>query len=103
MVQIKRFTLNESVDNIIEHYFVNQHMEVKGLVRKQGDGKEVIVNETGVIKKIQDWDDGNDIAYEVEFPIELEHSSPYGSKWKTKVNSFLVFHKMDKDKIVKVF
>lgn len=103
-MKIKRFNnLNESINNIIEHYFINQHIEVKDLIRKQSDGKEIIINEIGIIKKIQDWDNGVDIAYEVEFPIELEHSSPYGEKWKTKINRFTIFHKKDNDKIVKIF
>ena len=102
--RIRKF--NEGIDgpskNIIEHYFVGQQMEVEGIKRKQGDGKEIIINETGTIESIRRWPDG-DVAYEVEFLISLEHSSPYGKKWTTDKNSFNVFHKKDADKIVRVF
>lgn len=85
---------------IIKHFFVGQNMEVKDVVRKLGDGKDVVINDVGVIHGIRAV--GDDIAYVVEFDIELEHTSPYGSKWKSKKNSFIIFHNIDKDKIVNV-
>jgi hypothetical protein len=100
MKHIRKF--NENIDNnVIEHYFVRQNIEVKDIVRKQGDGKEVTINGVGVIKSIRDF--GDDIGYEVEFDISLQHSSPYGSKWKTNKNSFNIFHNKDKNNIVNVF
>lgn len=104
-MKIKRF--NESVENItlkaepvIEHYFLRQQMEIKGLTRKIGDGTVFIINNIGIIKNIRDF--GDDIGYEVEFPIETEHSGTYGSKWTNKTTSWTVFHIKDKDKIVSV-
>jgi hypothetical protein len=99
MNYIKKF--NESIDNTIKHYFVRQNMEVKDVVRKQGNGKEIVINGVGVIKSIRDF--GDDIAYEVEFEIPLENSSPYGSKWETDKNSFNIFHEEDKNNIINVF
>jgi hypothetical protein len=99
MERIRKF--NEALDNVIEHYFVRQNMEIKDLIRKQDDGKEIIINGVGVIKSINDF--GDDIAYEVEFDISLDHHSPYGQKWTTDKNSFYVFHNKNKENIVRVF
>lgn len=99
MKHVSKF--NKNNNNIIEHYFVRQNIEVKDIVRKQGDGKEVVINGVGVIKSIRDF--GDDIVYEVEFNITLQHSSPYGSKWKTDKNSFNIFHIKDRNNIINVF
>ena len=37
-------------DNVIKHYFVRQNIEVKDIVRKQGDGKEITINGVGIIE-----------------------------------------------------
>jgi len=110
MTHIKKF---ESIFNdksevksksVIKHYFVREQMEVKDLVRKQGDGKSITINNIGTILEIKDWDDSNDIAYLVEFPIELEHGSPFSKeKYKTSINQFYVFHNKDAKNIVRVF
>jgi len=99
MNHIRKF--NENVDNVIQHYFIRQSIEVKDIIRKEGDGKEITINGVGIIKSIRDF--GDDIGYEVEFDIELQHSSPYGSKWKTDKNSFNIFHIKDRNNIVNVF
>ena len=95
--------LREDLKSLEEnrHYFVRQNMEVKDIIRKQGDGKEIVINGVGIIKSISAF--GDDIGYEVEFDITIQHSSPYGSKWKTDKNSFNIFHNEDKDNIINVF
>ena len=109
-MKIKKF--NEGVNDkdnvfydhgveVIEHYFVRQHMIVEGIVRKQGDGKEIPIDGEGIIREVKDWKD--DIAYVVEFPITLQHQSPYGKKWKTDNNTFYIFHKGDARYIKKVY
>lgn len=85
---------------MIKHYFVRQIIEVKNIIRTQGDGKETTINGVGVIKSIKDFKD--DIGYEVEFNIELQHSSSR-STWKTNKNSFYIFHIKDRDNIINVF
>lgn len=104
-MKIKRFDqINEGIENkVIEHYFVRQHMEVKGIKRQQGDGKELIINSIGVIKEVKDFNEGKDIAYAVEFPIEMENRSTYGKKWKTSKNTFYILHYEDGDKIIRIF
>ena len=78
-------------------------MEVKGVKRKQGDGEEISVDGIGIIKEVKDLN-GEDIAYTVEFPIELVNSSPFSKKkWKTSNNSFWILHEQDADKIIRVF
>ncbi len=106
MKHIKRF--NENRDNstndvsIIEHYLLRQKIEVKDIIRKQGDGKEIPINGIGIIRSIKDF--GDDISYEVEFDIEVEHGSPFSSKrWVENKNRFIIFHNGDKDNIVRVF
>ena len=103
MEKIKKF--NESIEDnypVIKHYFVRQNMEVKGLDRKHGDGKKVVINSTGVITEIVAWEDG-DIGYTVKFPIKTTHKSTYGEKWTEPDVEYVVFHNEDKDKIVRVF
>jgi hypothetical protein len=104
-MKIKRFNqINENNNdkNVIKHYFVRQKMEVKDIIRKQGDGKEVIINSIGTIKGIKDF--GDDIAYEVEFPITIEHGSAFSDKkWSTDTNIFNIFHGKESKNIVRVF
>ena len=69
-------------------------------MRKQGNGDDIEINGVGVIKEIRDF--GDDIAYIVEFDIDMTHRSPYGSEWQTSKNTFNVFHLKDKENIVNV-
>ena len=94
----------ESINNVIEHYFVRQHMEIKDINRKQGDGKIIPINGVGIIKEVKDWNNGEDIAYLVEFEIDLENSTPWSKKsWTTHLNTFYIFHNEDNKNIVRVF
>lgn len=76
-----------------KHYFINDTIVVSNLIRKQGDGEEIIINGKGVIKQIRQQ--GNDIAYDVEFDITMTHRSPYGKAWTTDKNTFTLLHKRD--------
>lgn len=101
-MQFLRKSLINKINRLsVKHYFVGDKIEVKNILRKQGNGKDVVINGVGIIKTISKHND--DIAYDVEFDIELEHSSPYGKKWTTNKNSFYIFHNEDKNNIINVF
>lgn len=100
MKHLRKFESNDN--NNVNHYQLRQKMEVKGLPRKQGDSKEIIINNIGTIKEIIDRDD--DIAYNVEFPVSVEYGSPWSKeKWTEDKSIWTILHNGDSEYIVKVF
>lgn len=87
---------------MIQHYFIDQCIEVKGLKRKLGNGAQIVISEIGIIRSISKIRE--DIAYNVEFPIKMEHKARNGGKnWTTPTCEFTVLHTEDGDKIDNVF
>ena len=89
---------NLKESKFIKHYFINQQMEVRDLVRKEGNGKEFIINDVGIIEKILDGGNG-DVKYVVRF--NKTTTFPDGSSSPT--TGIYISHNEDKENIVRVW
>lgn len=122
-MRIIKFKESINTQEIIKHYFIDQKMEVKDVIRKRGDGRNIRISGVGIITEIRKL--GDDIAYAVEFPNikrkyraedpygeeiweedydedTLVMKSPYGKEWIPTTITFNIFHNEDKDNIIKV-
>ena len=82
------------------NYPINQKIEVKNLIRYDGSGEKITINGVGIIRGITSV--GVDIGYVVDFDIPLTHHSPFGGKWSSDTNKFVILRDKEAENIIKI-